>query len=198
MGLPKATLPFGPETMVVRVGRVLSTVVSPIVVVAAEGQPLPDFKLPVQIVRDQRPERGPLEGLAAGLTALASQVDAAYVTSCDVPLLEPGFVKRMIARLGEREAAVPVQADMLHPLAAVYRTSVLKAIRSLLAADQLRMMGIFDLVDTVRVPVEELADVDPPLHTLRNLNTPADYLAALASAGFAAPPAVLQKLQREA
>ncbi len=198
MGLPKATLPFGPESMVERVGRVLSTVVSPIVVVAAEGQPLPDFKLPVQIVRDQRPERGPLEGLAAGLAALASQVDAAYVTSCDVPLLEPGFVKRMIVRLGDHEAAVPMQADMLHPLAAVYRTSVLKAIRSLLAADQLRLMGVFDLVDAVRVPVEELADVDPLLHTLRNLNTPADYLAALASAGFAVPPAVLEALQREA
>ncbi len=198
MGLPKATLPFGPESMVERVGRVLSTVVSPIVVVAAEGQPLPDFKLPVQIVRDQRPERGPLEGLAAGLAALASQVDAAYVTSCDVPLLEPGFVKRMIVRLGDHEAAVPMQADMLHPLAAVYRTSVLKAIRSLLAADQLRLMGVFDLVDTVRVPVEELADVDPPLHTLRNLNTAADYLAAIAIAGFAVPPAVLEALQREA
>ena len=33
MGVPKATLPFGPETMLQRVVRLLGTVVSPIVVV---------------------------------------------------------------------------------------------------------------------------------------------------------------------
>jgi len=41
MGVPKATLPFGPETMLQRVVRLLGTVVSPVVVVAAQGQPLP-------------------------------------------------------------------------------------------------------------------------------------------------------------
>ena len=40
MGVPKATLPFGPETMLQRVVRLLGTVVSPIVVVAARGQEL--------------------------------------------------------------------------------------------------------------------------------------------------------------
>jgi molybdopterin-guanine dinucleotide biosynthesis protein A len=37
MGVPKATLPFGPETMLQRVLRLLSTAVSPVVVVAAPG-----------------------------------------------------------------------------------------------------------------------------------------------------------------
>ena len=35
MGVPKATLPFGPEMMLQRVVRLLGSVVSPIVVVAA-------------------------------------------------------------------------------------------------------------------------------------------------------------------
>ena len=43
MGVPKATLPFGPETMLQRVVRLLGTVVSPIVVVAARGQELPEL-----------------------------------------------------------------------------------------------------------------------------------------------------------
>ena len=38
MGVPKATLPFGPETMLQRVVRVLGGVVAPIVVVAARDQ----------------------------------------------------------------------------------------------------------------------------------------------------------------
>src|SRR5215472_11419665 len=91
MGSSKALLPFGPETMLQRVVRMLSTVVSPIVVAAAAGQPLPDLPADVIVVRDECQGRGPLEGLRAGLTALPKTVESAYVTGCDVPLLVPGF-----------------------------------------------------------------------------------------------------------
>ena len=92
MGVAKATLPFGPETMLQRVVRLLGTVVSPIVVVAARDQDLPVLPPDVIVTRDEREARGPLEGLRAGLKALPPAVDAAYVTSCDVPLLVPAFV----------------------------------------------------------------------------------------------------------
>ena len=70
MGAPKATLPFGPETMLQRVVRLLETVVAPIVVVAARGQELPELSPDVPITRDEQDARGPLEGLRAGLKAL--------------------------------------------------------------------------------------------------------------------------------
>src|SRR6185295_5472848 len=96
MGSPKALLPFGAETMLQRVVRLLATVVSPIVVVAAPQQSLPTLPPDVLVARDEQEGRGPLEGLRAGLKALPDGVDTAYVTSCDVPLLVPGFVRRMI------------------------------------------------------------------------------------------------------
>src|SRR4051812_49455108 len=99
MGAPKATLPFGPETMLQRVVRLLATTVAPIVVVAAREQSLPSLAEPVIVARDERDERGPLEALRAGLKALPESISAAYVTSCDVPLLVPAFVERMIALL---------------------------------------------------------------------------------------------------
>ncbi|MGZ6054814.1 MAG: molybdenum cofactor guanylyltransferase, partial [Isosphaeraceae bacterium] len=43
MGQPKAWLPFGPERMLQRVVRLVSTVTGPIVVVAAPGQELPSL-----------------------------------------------------------------------------------------------------------------------------------------------------------
>src|SRR3954471_17323014 len=96
MGASKALLPFGPETMLQRVVRILGTLVSPIVVVAAPDQELPSLPAGVTVTHDEREGRGPLEGLRAGLKALPESVDAAYVTSCDVPLLVPGFVTEMI------------------------------------------------------------------------------------------------------
>ncbi len=56
MGQPKAWLRFGPEFMLQRVVRLVSSVVGPIVVVAAPGQELPELPETVFVARD--PERG--------------------------------------------------------------------------------------------------------------------------------------------
>ena len=179
MGVPKATLPFGAETMLQRVVRLLGTVVSPIVVVAASGQSLPALPDGVTVTRDEREARGPLEGLRAGLKALPESVEAAYVTSCDVPLLVPAFVERMIALLGDHDIAVMEVDGFPHPLSAVYRRNTLPHVESLLAHDRLRPVFLFEAVRTRRVRPEEMTVVDPELRTLRNLNTHEDYLAAL-------------------
>src|SRR5438128_2198323 len=95
MGRPKAWLPFGAELMLPRVVRILSEVVSPIVVVAAPGQDVPPVPAEIEIVHDPEPGRGPLRGLSTGLAALGERADAAYPSSCDVPFLRPAFVRRL-------------------------------------------------------------------------------------------------------
>lgn len=189
MGHDKASLPFGPEPMLQRVVRLVGTAVAAerMVVVAATGQMLPPLAPAVTVARDLRPERGPLEALAAGLRVLAGRAEAVYATACDVPFLVPAFVERMFDLLGECDIAVPRDGQFHHPLAAVYRVGVLPRIERLLAEDRLRPRFLFDQVATREVDVAELRAVDPRLETLRNLNHPAEYQAALAAAGFAAP-----------
>jgi len=182
MGVPKATMPFGAETMLQRVVRLLATVVSPIIVVAAREQSLPALPGEVSVARDQREAKGPLEGIRAGLSALPGSVDAAYITSCDVPLLVPAFVERMIELMGDHDIAVMEIDGFPHPLSAIYRRDTLPLVESLLAQDRLRPVFLFDAVRTRRVKPEEMTVVDPQLRTLRNLNTQQDYLAALADA----------------
>jgi molybdenum cofactor guanylyltransferase len=184
MGSPKALLPFGNETMLQRVVRLLGMVVAPIVVAAAPGQGLPVLPPSVGIVRDEREGRGPLEGLRVGMNAMPPGLDAAYVTGCDVPLLVPAFVERIVRLLGEYDIAVLEIDGFPHPLSAVYRRRTLTQIESLLAADRLRIGGLFDAVKTRRVHVDEMKSVDPELATLRNLNTLEDYRSALASVGL--------------
>jgi molybdopterin-guanine dinucleotide biosynthesis protein A len=182
MGTPKATLPFGAETMLQRVVRLLGSVVDPIVVVAAREQALPELPGGIIVARDEREQRGPLEGLRAGLKALPDSVHSAYVTSCDVPLLVPGFVTRMIELLGDHDIAVMEIDNFPHPLSAVYRRTTLPRVEALLERDKLRPVFLFDAVRTRRVRPEEMMSVDPQLRTLRNLNTRDDYRAALAEA----------------
>ncbi len=189
MGRDKATLPFGPEVMLQRVVRLIGEAVplENMVVVAAANQALPELPVGVQVVRDEREYRGPLEGLATGLSAVADRADAAYATGCDVPLLVPAFVDRMFTLLGDFGIAVPFDGQHHHPLAAVYRPAVLPHIQKLLDADRLRPRFLFDEVRTREIPVDDLRAVDPQLSTLENLNYEHDYAAALAAAGFTVP-----------
>jgi molybdopterin-guanine dinucleotide biosynthesis protein A len=179
MGRPKAWLPFAGEVLLPRVVRLLGEAVSPIVVVAAPDQDLPPLPPDVAIVRDEEKGRGPLQGLAAGLAALKGKADAAYLSSCDVPFLQPAFVRRLIDLLGDYAICVPRVGDYHHPLAAVYRIDVADAVNRLLAENRLRPFFLFEAVPTRVVEAAELADVDPTFQTLRNLNTPEDYEAAL-------------------
>jgi molybdopterin-guanine dinucleotide biosynthesis protein A len=119
-----------------------------------------------------------------GLRALSSGVQTAFVTACDVPLLKPAFVRRMVELAEGYDAAVPHAGGFDQPLSAVYRTRVLSEIEALLAADRRRPVFLFDRVRTRRVTAEDLAGVDPDLESLQNTNTPEDYRAALARAGL--------------
>jgi molybdopterin-guanine dinucleotide biosynthesis protein A len=188
MGKPKAWLAFGPEPMLARVVRRLGEAADPIVVVAALGQELPALPAGVRLVRDPVPDRGPLQGLAAGLGALPETVELVYASATDVPFLEPAWVDRLHQLIGEHDLAIPFIDGYHHPLAALYRrATVLPAISALLAVDRLRPVFLLDAVCTRVVEATELRCVDPELRTLRNLNTPEDYQQALAEAGFGAP-----------
>ena len=187
MGTSKALLPFGDETMLQRVVRLLGEVVSPIVVVAAADQALPSLPPGVIVTRDEREGRGPLEGLRAGLKAMPADVERAYVTSCDVPLLVTGFVRQMIDLAEGHDIAVMEIDGFTHPLSAVYRRATLPKVEALLAQDRLRPVFLFDAVKTRRVHPHDMTS-DPELRTLQNLNTREDYERALAEAGFPPSP----------
>ena len=184
MGRPKAWLPVGNETMLERVVRRLGEVVNPMVVVTAKGQSIPQLPTEVEIVCDQRPDAGPLEGIRVGLEALAEKVSWAFVTSCDVPSLQPGFVQAVCESLGDADVAVPVDPEYAHCLAAVYRTAIAPRISELLDQGKRRPLALYDVVRTVRIPVDTLREADSELVSLRNINTPESYEALLRQEGL--------------
>src|SRR3954447_9630347 len=53
MGRPKAWLPFDGEPMLVRVVRLISEGVGPLMVVAARGKEVPPLPADVEVVRDE-------------------------------------------------------------------------------------------------------------------------------------------------
>ena len=184
MGTSKAWLRFGEETLLQRVVRVLTSTIEPVSVVSAPGQRLPRLPVNVGIVHDRVSDRGPLEALAAGLEAISRQADAAFVCGCDSPFLRPEFALRLARLSDEADITVPYAGGRLHPLAAVYRVSVLPLIHDMLDAGTFRLTTLTERCCCRRVPGSALRDVDPELESLRNINTPEEYSDALSTAGI--------------
>lgn len=187
MGFDKAELPFGCETMFSRIVRILQTVASPMVAVASDGQQFSQIDENVAIVYDEYPDRGPLGGMMTGMIHLKEKTEAAFIISCDVPLVTEQFLKFMYEQSKGCEIAVPKEGKRLHPLSGVYRTSLLSRIRLLIEEDRLRPQFLIAQSQTKFVEIEEIRKIDPNLDSLRNINTPEEYLTALDSAGIARP-----------
>ncbi len=193
MGRDKAALAFGGETLLARVVRLVSQAADDVVLVAREGQALPEGAgleswssgrpLP-RIVRDPAEGLGPLAGLAVGLGAVRGE--RALVVACDLPLLRPALARRLFELARDVDALVPVVDGFPVPTLAVYARAAAESARALVAARELRPRAFFERVKTRFVPADELRDVDPELESFRDCDTEEEYGAALRAAGLAA------------
>ncbi|MDP2711210.1 MAG: molybdenum cofactor guanylyltransferase [Solirubrobacteraceae bacterium] len=187
MGRPKALLDWHGSTLVRRaVGLVGRAVEGPVVVVRAAGQTLPSLPPGTEIADDEQEGRGPLQGIASGLRAIAGRADVVFVAGVDTPLLHPALIGHVIGSLGpEDDVALPHAHGFPHPLAAAYRiATVAPLLETLLAEDSLgtrplmRRCRVRLLDETALLADPDVAALDPELDSLANLNEPAEYEAA--------------------
>src|ERR687884_382990 len=157
MGSPKAALEWHGSTLLRRVAGIVGRAVDgPVVVVRAPGQELPLLPPDVEVVEDAREGRGPLQGIAAGLAEMRGRAEVCFVSSVDVPLLHPLFVRRVVAALDDdTDVVLPEAQGHRHPLAAAYRTSLLAEVEALIAAERMKPAFLFD-----RCRVKRLGDAE--------------------------------------
>jgi molybdopterin-guanine dinucleotide biosynthesis protein A len=190
MGTPKAALEWHGSTLLRRtVGIVARATGGPVVVVRAAGQDLPELPGTVTVVDDPRDGKGPVQGIAAGLAALAGQAEAAFVTSTDLPFLHPAFIRRVLRVVDTpdtdaADVALPVARGYPQPLAAAYRTGLAGLAERLVKEDRLRPAFLFAECAVTRLDDSQLltdpvlAALDPDLDSVLNVNTPDDYAQA--------------------
>jgi molybdopterin-guanine dinucleotide biosynthesis protein A len=145
------------------------------VVAARGGQELPALPDDVVVVHDAVEDAGPLAGIAVAFDALTGRCEAAFVTSCDHPLLKRRFIQRLIELLEDRPAVVPEHDDHLAPLLAVYRLETRSILAEMLAQGERRAHDFARRCRGRLVPARQFQDVDPDLDSLRNVNNPHDY-----------------------
>jgi molybdopterin-guanine dinucleotide biosynthesis protein A len=186
MGMSKAALEWHGSTLLRRTVGIISRVTGgPVVVVRAPGQALPALPPHIEVVDDPREGLGPVQGLAAGLAAVADRAEIAFVSSTDLPFLHPAFVRRVLrAMLDGADVGLPLVRGYPQPLAASYRTALAPVAERLAAQHRLRPAFLFEACTVARLGEDALradpvlAALDPELDSVVNINEPAGYQAA--------------------
>ncbi len=136
MGTDKAFLRLKDELLIERQLRCLrETGAAQLLISGRAGVDYSRFCLTV--VYDERPNAGPLAGLAAALKS--SSFHKTLVLAVDMPAMTPQMLGKIVLSSGGNSACVPVNDRGLEPLAAVYSKQLLPLIEELLSAGKYSM-----------------------------------------------------------
>lgn len=108
-------------------------------------------------------------GPLAGLSAAMEQISSPWVLSvaCDLPSLPADLVPRLLAEIGDNEAAIAATADGRQHIVALYRIGVRQKLHSYLAG------GGRKVADWQASLAHTVVDFGDPTAFI-NINTPAD------------------------
>jgi molybdopterin-guanine dinucleotide biosynthesis protein A len=144
--------------------------------VAGIREALSGYGLPVTFAEDERPDEGPMAGMATGLQAVDGEY--AFVVACDMPFVDAGFVDYLFDRAAGHDAAVPRPDQWFETTHAVYRAAAMaEACEAALTEGEERIVApLFDL-DFVVVDAEAVREHGHP-RTFENCNTKTDFADA--------------------
>jgi len=170
----KALLPVGGRSIIERVSDVLREIFAHNIVVTNCPE---DFEfLGFPMFGDLIPGRGSLGGLYTGLRLC--ERDYGFLVACDMPFLNREAILYMIERAGDYDVVIPKVSSLLEPLHAIYSRRCLPYIEELLAEEDLKIIHLFQKVNVMEIPEEELKVFDPHLLFIMNVNTPDDLSRA--------------------
>ena len=170
MGTDKSFVPFHGRPMIEVVRERVAGLGEELIVVTNNPEPYAYLELP--LYGDLFPERGPLAGIHAALSAAAHP--HVLVVACDMPRLSRPLLQYLLSLRETADVVVPRWGRFPEPLHAVYSKQCLPVIASYLQAEKLKITGFFADVQVRFVDREEIARFDPEGLSFTNVNTPED------------------------
>ena len=157
------------QTFIERLVDTLREVTDEIILVARDPEQCKRFNRlsGVRCITDIRQGIGPIGGLHAG--ALAAKGDLLFVSACDMPCIDARVIRYLFSVIDDHDAVIPSwNSDMIEPLHAVYRRSVL--MNYLKDHESFSLRPMIRSINTRYVPVTELVSLDPELKSFTNVN----------------------------
>jgi molybdopterin-guanine dinucleotide biosynthesis protein A len=177
MGRDKATIEVGGRTLLQRCVSAVESVAAPVVIISDR---VGRFRIPgCREVVDLYPDAGPVGGIVTALTELG--YGAHLVVACDMPFLQTRLMEWLLhSATDEYDSVVPRPAGRPEPLCAVYRHTCIEPLRNFLDGGGRAAHLALQQLRTRYIDEEDLRRADPQLRSFINLNTPDDFLEAVA------------------
>jgi molybdopterin-guanine dinucleotide biosynthesis protein A len=171
-GQDKATLKYGNTTLLERIYRELSKVVTHCWIV---GRKYEELNLKRELFLDDIvTNAGPIGGL---YTALNVSKDPILLTSCDMPFLIREHIQFLVKQYDPSVAAtIAVSGKGVEPLFGIYQRQIVPIISKLIDSGEFAMYRIFD---HVQVKFVDFVDAGYLSDLFFNINTFSDYKKAL-------------------
>jgi molybdopterin-guanine dinucleotide biosynthesis protein A len=174
MRAPKAFLEINGQSIIEHTLSIYRNIFSEIIIVANDPNAYLQFS-EAAIATDIYKNKGPLGGIHAGL--FFARHSHAFVTACDMPYLNEGFIRHLLSRTDDYDIVVPVASDGFQPLHAVYSRRCLPAIEKGLLSDKLKVDGFYKDMKLLKITEDEISKFDPGKKLFKNINTPQDLEA---------------------
>lgn len=176
-GRDKLAEPVDGQPMLHRAIRALAPLCDEVLVSVPFDGPAPQTPedVPTVVVRDQRPDEGPLIGLWSALRQVESPL--ALVVAGDMPFLE-----RTVLQLLVTEAAVHPEASVVglndgkavRPLPCALRPTILDELTRITAGGERRLRALVWEFPVAAVPRDSWIRLDPAGGSLKDVDEPAD------------------------
>jgi molybdopterin-guanine dinucleotide biosynthesis protein A len=167
-GVAKGLLSLDGKPLVARALELFGEQFSASLLVA--NDPAPYRRFAARVVGDLVAGRGAPGGLHAALSCAATPW--VFAAGCDMPYLSRGGIALLAARRAGALAVVPRWNGRLEPLHALWSREVLPALAGALAAGDLSLQRLAELVGARVVEESAWRMIDPNGRAFENANTP--------------------------
>lgn len=174
MGTNKALLEIDNKSVIEHIAHELKQCTNEVVIIANDTATYSFLNL--RQISDRYVNKGPLGGLETALHHI--DADTFFIAACDMPFINRQVYENLLDQLNNYDAVVPIYQKRQHPLAGIYKRSVLPNIQAQLTAGDYRVRGFFK--DIKMKYVDHFSNI--PDHIVErhfyNMNNPEEYEAA--------------------
>jgi molybdopterin-guanine dinucleotide biosynthesis protein A len=167
-GSDKVVSPFKGKSLVEHVVDLITPLFDDVILIGNRRPELDAF----HVVEDILPGAGPLGGVYTAL--LSAGTPQCFVFAADMPNLNRGFIKHMIAEARDHDIVIPLWKNGREPLHAIYHRRVLPMVEDLIRKKSLKIFNLLQGADTLVIPEEEIRRFADPEIIFSNINTTLD------------------------
>lgn len=175
MGMDKAFLQWEGSTLLDRALQCARSITPHVTIVGSREK----FEKFAPVIEDKYPDRGPLGGIHAALTASPAQQNP--VLAVDMPLMPSAFLRYLLEQAIAAPTSwvvIPRASGRLQPLCAIYRREFGGVAENALRAGRNRIDVLFNRLPVRVIEQVELQDAGFSPSIFRNLNTPQELESA--------------------